>query len=215
MRLASPLVLLPALFALFVPAAPVAASSPNIVIGEFRIRGPNGASDEFIEIYNLSGTTVNLGSWKVNGSNSSGSISTRATIPANTFLNPGCHYLLANDSPSGYSGGVAPDQTYTTGITDDGGIALLNPVSVVVDQVGMSVGSTYKEGTVLTPLTTDTNRSYERLPGGIGGNGQDLDDNASDFFVASPSNPQNRASICVAATPATSETWGRVKILYR
>src|SRR5687767_15869035 len=90
----------------------VQAISTNVVISEFRVRGPNGAADEFVELYNLSGAPVNIGGWLVRGSNSSAFVSTRVTIAANTTLNPGCHFLVTNSSASGgpYSGAVAGNQ---------------------------------------------------------------------------------------------------------
>src|SRR5215468_507078 len=98
----------------------VQAVSTNVVISEFRVRGPNGGNDEFIELYNLSGAPVAIGGWKIRGSNNTAGVSDRATITAGTILQPGCHYLLTNSSLSGgpYSGAVAGDQTFTVGITD-------------------------------------------------------------------------------------------------
>ncbi|MBU0494836.1 MAG: lamin tail domain-containing protein [Chloroflexi bacterium] len=181
--------------------------SPTIVISEFRTRGPNGGNDEFIELYNRSSvTTVDVGSWEVWGSNSSGTTSNRLTITAGTILGPGCRYLLTNSSTSGgpYSGSTPGDQTYATGITDNGGIAVCSgPCSTlanIVDQVGMSAGSAYKEGTTLTPMSVSQDQSFERLP--LHGdptsvNTQDTDDNGIDFFFNSGiSNPENMASSC-------------------
>jgi hypothetical protein len=98
----------------------------GVVISEFRVRGPNGAADEFVELYNTTAASVPVGGWLIRGSNNAGTVSTRATIPAATSIPAGCHYLVANSSASGgpYSGAVPGDTTYTTGITDDGGIAL-------------------------------------------------------------------------------------------
>src|SRR5215510_6617240 len=178
----------------------VQAVSTNVVISEFRVRGPNGGNDEFIELYNLSGAPVAIGGWKIRGSNNTAGVSDRATITAGTTLQPGCHYLLTNSAASGYSGTVAGDQTYTTGITDDGGIALTLSDNTIVDQVGMSTGSAYKEGTVLASLgTSNLNRSYERKPGGAAGSGTDTDNNATDFQLITPSDPQNSDSACVAS----------------
>src|ERR1051326_6758546 len=58
----------------------VQAVSTNVVISEFRVRGPNGGNDEFIELYNLSGAPVAIGGWKIRGSSSTAVISDRATI---------------------------------------------------------------------------------------------------------------------------------------
>jgi hypothetical protein len=188
-----------------------ATSSTTVVISEFRTNGPNGGSDEFIELYNLSDSPASVGGWLVTGSNSSGETATLATITAGVVLGAHCHYLLANESTSGgpYSGSIASDQTYSTEIADDGGVALLDGTTIV-DAVGMSAGSAYKEGTVLAPLTGNSNQSYERKPGGASGSGQDTDDNASDFAVRTPSDPQNLNSTAptVAVTaPVGGENW--------
>src|SRR5678815_3980334 len=93
----------------------VQAISTNVVISEFRVRGPNGGNDEFIELYNLSGAPVAIGGWNIRGSNNAAGVSIRATITAGTILQPGCHYLVTNAAAGGYSGAVAGNQTYTVG----------------------------------------------------------------------------------------------------
>ena len=96
----------------------------QLLISEFRTRGPAGAADEFVEIYNPTTTTQVIGGLKIRASNSAGTISDRVTITAGTTLGSGCHYLIANSSSGGYSGSVPANQTYGTGIADDGGIAI-------------------------------------------------------------------------------------------
>jgi predicted extracellular nuclease len=189
------------------PMQKAQAVSSDVVISEFRVRGPNGGSDEFIELYNLSTNAVNIGGWKINGSSATGTVGTRATIPSGVILNPGCFYLLTNASTSGgpYSGSVTGNQTYATGIADEGGIALLDAASTIIDQVGMSAGSAYKEGTPLVSLgTSNLNRGYERKPGGSAGSGTDTDNNSSDFQLIAPSDPQNSASPCVSTGGPTN-----------
>jgi endonuclease G len=189
----------------------VQAVSTNVVISEFRVRGPNGGNDEFIELYNLSGAPVAIGGWNVRGSNNAAGVSIRATVTAGTTLQPGCHYLLTNAAASGYSGAIVGDQTYTVGITDDGGIALTLPDGTIVDAVGMSTGSAYKEGTVLPSLGATTasnlNRGYERKPGGAAGSGTDTDNNLADFQLITPSDPQNSSECSTPSpTPTPSPT---------
>jgi hypothetical protein len=178
---------------------PARAISSTVVISEFRTRGPAGANDEFIELFNLSLSTVAIGGWEIRGSNSDGTVTTRAIIPNGVSLNPFCHYLLTNSNTNGYSGRVPGNQTYGVGITDDGGIALVNSGGTVIDQVGMSGGSAFKEGSTLAPLTTSINRSYERRPGGAAGNAQDTDNNLNDFRPLSPTQPQNALADCLGA----------------
>jgi len=187
----------------FVPPSTGAVSS-TVVISEFRTRGPNGGNDEFIELYNLSTSPVNIGGWRIRGSSASGGTGNRAIVTSGVTLQPGCHYLVTNSA--GYSGGVAGDQTYTTGIVDIGGIALTQSDGTIVDQVGLSSGSAFKEGAVLAALTTSADRSYERKPGGAAGNGVDTDVNSNDFELTTPSTPQNSSAPCITSGPGSGQT---------
>jgi hypothetical protein len=47
---------------------PLASSSSGIVINEFRVRGPKGGDDEFIELRNDASTPIALGGWSVKAS---------------------------------------------------------------------------------------------------------------------------------------------------
>ncbi len=167
-----------------------------MVISEFRTRGPRGANDEFIELYNPTTVAIDISGWKINASNEVGGTGTRATIPPSTILRSGQYYLVANTSVTdGYNNtSVPPNLAYGTGITDDGGIALLRADNVVVDQVGMGAGSAYKEGTPLTALAGASDQSYERKPGGASDSCQDTNNNANDFSNRTPSKPQNYSS---------------------
>ena len=177
-----------------------AGAVPGVVISEFRTRGPDGAADEFIEIHNPTLATVDVSGWLVRGSNNNAFVGTRATIDSGTQLMPGCFYLVANTS---YGGGVAADQTYGTGITDTGGIGLVMPDgTTVVDAVGMDAGSAFGEGTPLAPMSGTADQSYERRPGGVAGHATDTGDNATDFALITPSNPQNSSSTCIGQVPA-------------
>jgi hypothetical protein len=182
--------------------APV-ANPGDVLISEFRFRGPSGANDEFIELYNRTTAPIDISGYKIFRSNNAGATNLTATIGSGVTLGSGCHYLLTNSNSSGpYSGSVAGDQTYGTGVADDGGIALTIPggtaTTGIIDQVGLSAGSAYKEGTSLAPLTTNTNQSYERKPGGAAGNGTDTNNNASDFLLnANSSNPQSLSTGCL------------------
>ena len=66
---------------------------PPIVISEFRTRGPAGANDEFVELYNNSDSPIDLSGWKIRGSNNAGVMSTRLTINVGTII-PARHHFL-------------------------------------------------------------------------------------------------------------------------
>lgn len=193
-----------------VSAAPVLQSSipPHLVISEFRTRGPAGANDEFIEIFNATGNTLMLNNWSIRKS-SGCAASTDLLANINTTLVPGQYYLFGNPgtiSSPGYSGET--DQNFTSSIADDGGIALADNGGNIIDQVGMCSTTTYKEPSPLSPLTANNNQSYERKSPGVAGNCGDSNNNSADFVLnASTSNPQTSSSMpfpCLVVTNVTS-----------
>lgn len=185
----------------------------NVFISEFRTRGPNGADDEFVEIYNASGGPVDIGGWTIYKSSGCGATETLlTTIPAVT-LAPGQYYLVTKKDY--YTGSVSPDREYTAaGIADDGGIALRDdtiPTGVIIDQVGLCTTTIYKETSSLSSMSGTANQSYERKTGGSAGSCKDTDNNSADFTLVNPSNPQNSASAavpCLAVINVTSSASG-------
>lgn len=178
-------------------AAPEAQSAGNIVISEFRTRGPVNASDEFVELYNPTTNPVDMTNWVLRKSSGCGTTLTDLVTIGSISLLPGQYYLIAN-SPD-YSGLVSPDQTYTTTVADNGGIALVDQSDVIIDQVGMCNVTAFIEGTNLAPMSGTSNQSYERKLGAADGNCIDLGDNSKDFIrhngsAGNISNPQNSSS---------------------
>jgi len=185
----------------------VTATLTNIVISEFRTRGPGGANDEFVEIYNPTLNAVDISGWVLGASNSSGTTQNRATIPAATLLRSGQYYLISHNGYNNIT--VPPNLRYGTSISDDGGIALLNSTGDIIDEVGMDSNSFYQEGSPLSPLSGNTNQSYERKNGGISDSCVDTNDNASDFLSSNSGTIHNYASplsLCGTARPAPSST---------
>ena len=194
--------------------APTLLPPYHIVISEFRTRGPNGGNDEFIEIFNPTGDSIDISGWKIKRSIACGTSEYELlTINAGTILLAGQHFLAGatwsgtpTATPTSPANPFVPDQTFSAGIADDGGIALFNTAGQIVDQVGMCADTRYREGTTLTSLTSNLNRGYERKPGGASGSCYDTNDNATDFALLNPSDPQNLSSpltVCAGAATAT------------
>jgi len=144
-----------------------AVTSP-LIIGEFRVRGPSGANDEFIEVYNNSDTSTTVASQVGSGFAVAASDATvRCTIPNGTVIPGRGHYLCTNSVAYSLGGYATGDATYTTDIPDNAGIALFNnnvPANFILANRLDAVGSTseantlYKEGTgypALTPFSID------------------------------------------------------------
>jgi hypothetical protein len=179
-------------------AAPAAAPGQgNIVISEFRTRGPAGPWDEFVELFNPTTSSIGIGGWMIKSISNTGSLTTRLTVPTGTSLAAGQHYLAATSTS-----GLARDGTMSAGIDDDGGVALTLPDGTsVVDKAGMSPAAA--EGTPLGQMSGSADQSYERQPGGSQGSCYDSDQNSYDFALISPSGPQTTGSDLIVCSPAT------------
>lgn len=193
-------------------SGPDAGSLTTVVISEVRSRGLGGGSDEFVELYNPSTDPVTLDtSWTlVARSDTAAAYSARWTGSGKILPGRG-HFLIAG---SAYTQQPAADETLLTGITDATALQLSRAGRVVdtvcygFDATTLMVftgDATYGcEGMPAMNAhdnTTGTNvdDSLERKPGGAAGNGQDTNDNATDFAALTPSSPQSSAS---APTPA-------------
>ncbi len=176
----------------------------DLTITQFRVRGPAGGNDEFVEVQNTGTAALDVSGYKLNASNSAGTTGTRFTFPAGTSVAPGCFLLLANTAASGYSGSVTPDLKYSTGVTDDGGLALLDTSGALIDQVGLSAGSAYKLGTPLATLgSTNADQGYGRKTNAAGFP-QSTGDNSADWVKVAPTAPRASTSPCVAQGPSLS-----------
>ena len=147
------------------------AGPGDLSISEFRLRGPSGANDEYVEIYNPTSSPIT-----VNTADGSGGYSlvasdgvARFTIPTGTVIPPKGHYLGVNSVayslasyPAGSGSTATGDATYTMDIPDNAGIALFATATPAnfnlanrIDAVGSTseANTLYKEGTGYPALT--------------------------------------------------------------
>jgi len=175
----------------------------TLIISEYRLRGPNGANDEFVEIYNNSNTGLNVatsdGSPGFALAASDGVA--RFVIPNGTIIPARGHYLGVNSVgyslaayPAGSGTSAVGDVAFTNNIPDNVGIALFrtsNPANFTAANRLDAVGTTteanalYREGAGLPPLVPFSIDSswYRNVPSFGAGAGlpQDTDNNAADF----------------------------------
>jgi len=186
-------------------AGPVVPAAGTLLISEFRLRGPSGANDEFVEIYNNSGADHTVAAISGTGYGVAASDGVlRCTIPNGTVIPARGHYLCANSVAYSLGGYATADATYTTDIPDNAGIALFNnntgggsfTLANRFDAVGSTseANTLYKEGTgypALTPFSIDY--AFVRDECGKGGSITtmgpctistpiDTDNNAADFI---------------------------------
>ncbi|MBP7828771.1 MAG: lamin tail domain-containing protein [Kiritimatiellae bacterium] len=170
----------------------------HVVISEFRVRGPTGANDEYVELYNNSDypvvvtNTDGSAGWSVAATNG-----LRFVIPNGTIIPARGHFLGVNSGsyslgsyPAGPGAAATGNVTFATDIPDNAGIALFrtaNPANYDLarrmDAVGSSseTNTLYKEGAgypALTPFSID----YAFVRNFTSGEAQDTGTNRADFI---------------------------------
>jgi predicted extracellular nuclease len=183
------------------PPAPVKASANGIVISQIYGGGGNAGStfkNDFIEIFNADGATVNLNGWSVQYASAAGT--TWQVTPINGSLAPGQYFLVQESQGAGGTTNLpAPNATGNIAMSATAGkVALVSntvalsggcPVGgAIVDFVGYGTGSggaTCFEGTAAAPTLTNTTADLRRNNGL-----QDTDSNTADFVTGAP-NPRN------------------------
>ena len=188
----------------------VQVAEGQLIISEFRVRGPNGMNDEFIEIYNNSGADHTVAGGGTGYAVAASDGVARCVIPNGTVIPNRGHYLCVNSVgyslasyPAGNGTTATGDATYTTDIPDNAGIAIFNTSIAAnfnlanrLDAVGSTseANTLYKEGTgypALTPFSIDY--SFYRDNCGKGGSittfglctidtPKDTNNNAADFI---------------------------------
>lgn len=195
------------------------ASAQALVISEFRVRGPSGANDEFVELYNPAATayTVAASDGSAGFTLKASDGVTRATLANGLVIPAHGHYLVTNSVAYSLSGYATGDATYTTDIPDNAGIALFSSTTTFdattkVDAVGStSEGNTvYKEGTgypALTPFSIDYSWYRFHMPNGTAGIAD------ADFSLATDGQPRdtgnNAADFAFVDTNGTSAGGGQ------
>ena len=187
----------------------------HVVISEFS--GGNGsgtgATDEFIELYNPTNADVDLSNWLVSYKSATGSNWTgTVTIPAGKVIRAHGYFLLGGANYSG-TGTAAKDLGYTfdasASTTSGGHVRIQRPVDSDyedVDKLGWGTGNS-PEGTAapshpaaggsLERKAVSTSTSDTMAVGGADadrGNGQDTDNNLSDFVTRTVRQPQSSQS---------------------
>lgn len=185
-------------------------TNAQVVINEVYGGGGNSGAtykNDFIELYNNSGTAVSLAGWSVQYASASGSTWTvtnlSGTIPANGY------YLIQEAAGTGGSVSLpTPDAIGTIAMSATAGkVALVNTTTALsgcpassnpalVDLVGFGTATCY-EGTGPTPAPSNTTSVQRKTPG------FDTNQNATDFVTGAPT-PLNHDGPDV--TPPTIST---------
>lgn len=195
------LVLIVVGIALITQTNSVKAGTSGIVISQIYGGGGNSGStfkNDFIELFNADGVTVNLNGWSVQYASAAGS--TWQVTPLSGSLAPGQYFLIQEAQGAGGTTNLpAPNAIGTIAMSAGAGKVALVASTValsgscptggaIVDFVGYGTGSggaSCFEGTAAAPTLNNTTADFRRNSGL-----QDTDNNNADFVTGTP-NPRN------------------------
>ncbi len=191
---------------------------------------------DFVELFNSSGVAVNIGGWVIEYGSATGnwgsSTGNYYTLPAGAVIQP-CSYVLVAVGTPGSGGAALPVTPDFTGTgpnmsATSGKVALFSALNAntpcgseiagtLVDKLAWGSSATCAEVANATYAggNLDATLGCVRNGGGM----IDTDNNSLDFTVQTGLVPRNSASpanaTCLAATPAPSSSWGKIKTMYR
>ena len=166
---------------------PTAVEPGQILITEFRLSGPAGSQDEFVELYNNSDAPVRVGALDGSGgwtlATSDGIV--RATVPAGVLIPARGHFLIGCNCSY-----FTPDAQFKSDLPDNANLALFPTtntfnlaVTTPLDAVGFNAApAPYAEGAAIALGGEIVNEHsfVRRLTTGLP---QDTGDNAADFVL--------------------------------
>jgi len=169
-------------------------------------------TDEYVELYNYSSTSVSLSNWSLKKNASTGSSSTLVSDFGAMSIAPFGYFLVAHQDYAPIEG-VVVDKVYTA---NSNNLSVSNNGVVLFDDVGLLVDSVFWGNVVsdfLIPTTSNPaiGKSVVRRPNDDTGNYVDTDNCAADFVEIDPA-PRNSASLArpvwvpLEETPFTPST---------
>lgn len=181
------------------------AATDHIVISQVQVSGVS-ATDEFVELYNPTASTIDLTGWRLAKKVSSGTQTNLITSMSGSI--PSHKYMLITPQ-TGYAGSVPSDATYSSSsasVTSNNTVLIYSDSGfTVVDKVGMGTATDFETATTISP---DASQSVQRKIDDANGNGLDTNNNLDDFAVLALSSPHNLNFIVPtpSATPTPTAT---------
>ncbi len=187
---------------------------------------------DYVELFNNSGSPVNIGGWVIEYGSATGNWGSAATnyfvFPTGTIIQP-CKYLLIETGAVGTAGVALPvtadfSTTNMSMSATNGKVGLFSALNAgvacgseiagtLVDKVGYGTGTAICPEVTAVSALSATQGAIRKLNGV-----QDTDNNLNDFTVVNNPVPHNSASPvnqdCLSV-PTQNNTWGSIKSMYR
>ena len=156
----------------------VSAVAGSVIVNQFRLTGPSGADDAYVELYNT-GVPVPLAGFQV--ATASGGV---VTLPANAPVLGQYRSFLVTAAAYSLTGVAASDDSVTSLGTDGVRITAPDGNATVTDAVGSS-GAGYFLGSALPALSQTGTAQYAWVRLEAAGRPTNTSNNASDFKLVS------------------------------
>ncbi len=202
-----------------------AANADHVVISEVQVRSIAEADDEFIELYNPTGSPVDVTGWRLRKKTEGGTEANLVASMSGSIASNG-YFLITSPASTASS---SADMTYsatTQSIASDNTVLLYSDAGVTLaDKVGFGTASDFESTTSANPANGGSveRKACSSSTAGtmIGtdatnGNAEDTNNNANDFVLRTVSGPQNssvtetpgcaQSTASPTATPTTSPT---------
>ncbi len=197
------------LWGLFVPVVE-AEVADHAVISEIQtdsINGTGGTDDDWIEIYNPTGSDINLSGWHLGrDSNGGNSLTNEMKISSGTVSSHGFFLIVSDDANTSLK--AIADAEWAGLTFDDSDVLYLAIMDItnsnpqndpdVIDILGLDGCSPSSDAEGDAPaLNPPAGQSLQRKFSASGTTSQsfgpawDTDNNSADFFIQTSSNPQN------------------------
>lgn len=140
-------------------------SPGSVVINEIMWMGSSvNSSDEWLELRNMTSSTINLSNWVIENA---GSGTNSITIPVGKSIAPNGFFLIANDPKETGAHNVDPDLVTSVGITNNPSEQLVLRVSsggTIIDSADNAIGGWFA-GVSGTGLNADRSMERNIVPG--------------------------------------------------
>ncbi len=167
---------------LLLPIKLVAASESKVLISEISMGSSTSATEEFVELYNNSDSSINLANWSVHYKSATGKTwNKRASLTANSSIASHAFFLISTNS-------LEQDASLISGMSQTSGVIdLRDDKGSVVDRVGWGgTDASNGKATVAPEAGQSLYRQFESGTGLV----IDTGDNFSDFYIATTPTPK-------------------------
>ncbi len=157
----------------------VNAAVGDLIVNQFRLSGPGGAADQYLELVNAGSVTIPLGGFRVQSSSG-----TTVTLPISSGTLPVGRSLLLTGAA--FSLGSVSHSDLAAGDLGSGGLRLVAPdaAATVTDAVGPNVAG-YFSGTPLSAPAGNPSDQYGWVRVQLPDHPKNTRNNAADFALVS------------------------------